>query len=383
MLFRNGTIFYKDDFKKSDIRAENGVITEIAESIPPNGNEEICDCKNRLVLPGLVEIHSHGCAGYDFSDAPLDGIYKMTEFYAEHGITSVLATTMTMPRENYRKAMQVINSAVSEKQSAGKKGADIIGINMEGPFLGINKKGAHDERYLEAPDTDYFEELDRLSGNNIKLVSIDPEYKEAEEFIKKFSESKVISLAHTSCGYERAVWAFENGAGNITHLFNAMNPLLHREPGIIGAFADCPEKNVTAEMICDGIHIHSSVIRMMFRLCGDNIILISDSMRAAGLSDGEYELGGIPVYVKNGKALQKDGTIAGSAANLFDCMVNAVKFGVPPQKAIKSAASIPAKLACPEKKIGKLEKGFDADIILLDKDYKLLEVYLKGKKFVI
>lgn len=375
MLFKNGKVFYKGELSNLDVRTSGSFVKQVGKLFAEE-NEEVKDCANMLVLPGLIEIHSHGCMGSDFSSASLKDIAKMTDFYIKHGITGVCATTMTMPRDRYRTAMTTIREAIENPPT----GARIVGINMEGPFLGAEKKGAHDERYLEAPDLAYFEELDRLSGGNIKLVDLDPDYPESIRFIKHFSSTKTISVAHTSCSYETALIAFENGASNITHLFNAMNGLLHREPGVVGAFSDYIEKNVTAEIICDGFHINPSVIRMMFKLCGENMVLISDSMCAAGLEDGEYELGGIPVFVKDGKATQANGTIAGSTVNVFDCMVNAINFGVPVNKAINSASGIPAKAIKMDDKIGAVHEGLDADIIITGERFNLSEVYLKGNK---
>jgi N-acetylglucosamine-6-phosphate deacetylase len=372
MIFRNASVFYQGTFQNLDVQIKEDRIVMVKKVITDQDDEET-DCFGKQLLPGLVEIHSHGCMGYDFSTASVEEMEIMRAFYLSLGITSIAATIMTMGTKELKKAAQIIKKAIQ----MDSKGNRIVGINMEGPFLEASKKGAHDEKYLIPIDSKLFDELDALSGNNIKLVDIDPDLKGAMEFIKKYSKDKTISLAHTGCNYDTAMKAFDLGATHITHLFNAMNGLHHREPGIIGALSD---RDVHAEIICDGIHIHPSVIRLMFHLCPEKMIIVSDSMSASGLEDGEYVLGGLPVHVENKKATLADGTIAGSTTNLYESMVNAIRFGATKEKAILSASLIPAKALNLQKEIGSIEVGKKADMILTDTYFRIEQVYLSGKR---
>ena len=371
MILKNGKVFYNGTFKDLDIQIKNNYISDIQESIL-SMEEAVIDCSGKKIIPGLIDVHSHGCMGSDFSTAGAKEIESMKNYYLSKGITSIVATTMTMSIEKYKKA--VIN--IKEAISAASGGSKIVGIRMEGPFLGKGKKGAHDMNHLIPISEAIFEELYHLSGRTIKIVDIDPDIEGSMSFIRKYSKAMTISIAHTECTYHTANLAFNEGANHITHLFNGMNGLHHREPGLVGALSD---RDVRAEIICDGIHIHPAVIRMMFKLCPEKLILISDSMCACGLRDGEYILGGLPVFVKHHRATLADGTIAGSTTNLYECMLNAIQFHVPEEKAILSATLIPAKALRLDDEIGSIEVGKIADIIITDMNYELQTVILNGK----
>jgi N-acetylglucosamine-6-phosphate deacetylase len=369
MIFQNASVFLKGKFESLDVRISNGIIAEIAPHIH---GEPALDCTGKYLLPGAVDIHSHGCMGYDFSSASPAQINQMLQYYASHGITSVAATTMTMPKDQYKTAVKNIHEVMNAPDDSG---ARILGINMEGPFLGKEKKGAHDEKYLIPIDQKFLDELEQLSSNHILILDLDPELDGAIDFIRTESKSKIVSLAHTSCDYDTALQAFDAGANHITHLFNAMNGLHHRNPGIIGALCD---RNFYAELISDGIHIHPAVVRMMFSLCPEKIVLISDSMSACGLSDGNYMLGGLPVTVKDGKATLTDGTIAGSTTNVFDGMKHAIEFGVKMEDAILSATQNPAKSIRMDDQIGSIAVGKRADLVLTAPDFSICSVYCGG-----
>lgn len=371
MKFINAEVFVDGKFQRVDFEVKDDKFTIIENNLSSDNKDDCIDCEGKLILPGFVDIHSHGCIGYDFINASVDEIEKMCEFYASNGITSILATTMTINPEIHKQAMRNIKQAID----SNVKGSRIIGINMEGPFLGVDKRGAHDPNYLMDINNDFFDELNQLSGNNIRIVDIDPKLPHSKEFIEKYSDSVTVSLAHTSCNYDTANEAIEAGASHVTHLFNAMNGLHHREPGIVGAVSD---NDVHAEIICDGIHIHPSVIRLMFKAEADKLILISDSMCAAGLKDGIYELGGQKVIVKDYKATLEDGTIAGSTVNVYEAMKRAIRFGVPREKAILSATLIPAQSIKVENEIGSIEVGKIADFVILDQDYNIEKVYCSG-----
>lgn len=372
MIFQHASVFYRGQFQPLDVQVEQDTITRIA---PHLDGDEAVDCTGKLLLPGLIDLHSHGCIGYDFSTASAEEIGQMLRWYAAHGVTAVAATTITMGVDAYRRAVATIGCAADEATS----GSHLLGINLEGPFLGKQKKGAHDPQYLIPPQDALFEELDALSGNRILLIDIDPELPGAMEFIRRYSDKKVLSLAHTTCGYETANRAVDCGATHVTHLFNGMNDLGHREPGIVGMVL---ERDVHAELICDGVHIHPAVLRMMFRLCPEKLVLISDSMCACGLQDGSYELGGLPVTVRGRKATLADGTLAGSVTSVFDGMRNLVRFGIPIEQAVLSATLIPAKAIHMDDRFGCIEVGRMADFLLTSPDLELESVYLRGERTV-
>lgn len=370
MLFQNADLFFEGQFQTLDVKIQGDQIVEVGKNLH---DEKIIDCSGKLILPGVIDLHTHGCIGHDFSSSNPDEIESMLQYYASHGVTSLLATTMTMDLNQYRTALKNIYTVLTHSPNSSR----ILGINMEGPFLGKSKKGAHDEQYLIPLDENLFEELDSLSGNHIKMIDLDPELDGAMDFISKYSQTKIISLAHTACDYDIALQAIECGASHVTHLFNAMNGLHHRNPGIIGALND---RNIRAEIICDGIHIHPAVIRMMFKLCPEKMIFISDSMSACGLGDGAYLLGGLPVIVKNRKAMLEDGTIAGSTTTAFECMVNAIHFGVSKEDAILSATLIPAKEIGADHLVGSIAPGKKADLIITSPDFLIEAVYCGGKR---
>lgn len=377
MLIQGGIVFYNGEFVQKDIRIEQEVFTEIApcNSLKPKQQEEVLKADGLYVLPGLVDVHSHGRVGEDFNFAGQEALQKMCNSYAECGVTSVLGTTMTNEPGAIATAMEQIGMYSETSHS----GAHLLGIHMEGPFLGKEKKGAHDEQYLRPIDAAWFESMQKLSKNSIRIVSLDPDLDGSEDFIEKCKQEGVVaSLAHTSCDYETAKCAAKAGSDHVTHLFNAMNPLLHRAPGLVGAAFDF---DLYMEMICDGIHLHPAIIRMMFAMKPEKILLISDSMQAAGLPDGVYSLGGLDVFVENKKATLKDGTIAGSTTDVYTAMVNVIKFGVPKEQAVLSASYLPAKSIGLEHTVGSIEVGASADFLLAETDFKLVKVYVNGKKY--
>ena len=283
-------------------------------------------------------------------------------------MTSYCPTSMTLPKEQL---LDIFATAV--KAGDDKDQARIVGINMEGPFIDPDKKGAHVERHIRKPDIGFFRECNEKSGRLIKLVTLAPNMEGADEFIEELKDEVKISIGHTMAGYDTALAAMKKGANHVTHLFNAMPPFAHRDPGVVGAAADA--ENCMVELICDGIHIHPSVVRNTFRMFGsERVILISDSMMASGMDNGTYELGGQEVTMNNRKATLANGTIAGSATNLFDCMKIAMEFGIPEADAIFAATRNPAKSIGVYDRVGSLTPGKEADILLVDDDYNLRKV---------
>lgn len=336
-------------------------------NVRPERTEEIIEAEGFYVLPGLVDVHIHGAVGKDFCDGDPAGLGQIAAYLKSCGVTSFCPTSMTLSAQELLRIFPSILQAPE-----GAEYARALGIHMEGPFLAPEKKGAQKASHIREPDIALFQELNKACGGRIRLVTLAPERPGAAEFIEALHDRVSISLGHSSAGYEIADEAYKAGANHGTHLFNAMPPFHHRDPGIIGAAAD--HSHVMVEVICDGIHIHPAVIRAVFRLFGeDRVILISDAIRAAGMEDGLYELGGQEVHKKGSRATLSDGTLAGSVTNLFDCMKNAVNFGIPLRAAVKAASQNPAR-SIGEKGLGRIAPGMEADLLLVDRDLNLVRV---------
>ena len=332
------------------------------------------DASGCYVIPGLTDLHFHGCMGKDFSDADPEGLEIMARYELSQGVTQICPAGMTLLEEQLTKAGQV----AAAHRDANKPGAELCGTNLEGPFLSTAKKGAQKADWIHAPDVDMFRRLMAASKGLVKLVSIAPEEPGAMEFIEAVEGEVTVSIAHTTADYDTAMEAFRLGARQVTHLFNAMPPFSHRAPGVVGAALDTPICNV--ELICDGVHIHPSVVRATFKMFGPKrVILVSDTMRAAGMPDGDYTLGGQPVKVKGKYATLADGTLAGSVTNLMNCMRTAVSFGIPLEDAVWAAAVNPARAIGIFSRMGSLEPGKRANVVVLDQNLELKDVFFRGE----
>ena len=368
MIIKNALLYEENvGFVKKDLYIEKDRISYNSDS-----NSEIIDAEGLYAIPGLIDIHFHGCVGYDFCDGTKEAIQAIADYESSCGVTSICPATMTL---GYEELSKIFSNAASYQSDHG---ADLVGIYMEGPYLSHEKKGAQNDAYIKVPDIEHFKEMQKLSGGLIKVVAIAPEAAGAMEFIKEVKDDVVISVAHTTANYEIATKAFECGASNVTHLYNAMLPFSHRKPGVVGAASDA--EHVKVELICDGLHIDPSVVRATFKIFGDDrIILISDSMMATGLADGEYSLGKQKVFVTGNKATLTDGTIAGSTTNLMACMKSAVNMGIPLESAVKCATVNPAKQIGIFDEYGSLAPGKYADVVLLNKNLDIDTIILKGK----
>ncbi len=337
----------------TDITVDGGRIVAIGRTDLPG-----VDFGGARIYPGLIDTHSHGCVGGDTMDSDLG---KMANFELSRGVTTWYPTTMTMGAED-------IIRATNQNIDLGH-GANIPGFHMEGPFINVKYKGAQNEEFIIPPSMELFNKC-----KNIKKVTVAPETEGAMEFIKNCPA--VVSLGHTDADYDLATAAFEAGARSLTHTYNVMPGIHHRAPGPIGAGSE--RDDVYAELICDGKHIHKAAVKMLVKIFGsDRIVLISDSMLATGLADGEYMFGGQPIDVKDGTALTKDGHLAGSTSTLFDCVRVAISFGIPEQTAVKMASENPARLMGLNK--GKIEVGYDADFIIVDDDFNLIRAIARGE----
>jgi len=368
MRIQNAKIFTGKTFVDGGLEFEK-TITTIGKV---EGDADF-DAKGCYVIPGLVDIHTHGAMGEDFSDGNAAGIQPMADYYAAHGVTSFLATTMTLKEEILTPAMHVIR----DFQRVG--GAKCAGVHLEGPFLGYAKRGAQAAENLHKPDPELFDRLNAASGGKVKLVTVACEEEGGMEFVSNVSKKCAVSLGHSSATYEQAMEAFARGASHATHLYNGMDGLHHRKPGIIAAAMDA---GASVELICDGLHIHPAAIRVAHKLYGDKLNLVSDSLRCAGMPDGDYELGGQPITLSGGVArLSGTDTLAGSSISMLDALRNVVKFGLSLPEAVYAASTAPAD-AVGLTDIGRIRVGACADLVVLDQKLNLVAVFVDGEKIV-
>ena len=396
------------------------------DSCAPDYECETLDAHGGFVVPGLFDIHTHGAYGADFSDAdfsdrnvlndihecsihecsihecsnykcnefdvdsfPLNSpLFRLSRYYLSQGVTSFLATTMTLCAEELFAAMHSIDVFCRMRAEFIKRtpkrlhhlaGAKCIGINLEGPFLSSSKRGSQAECNLLAPDAALFHQLNAASGGRIKLVTVAPELPDAFEFIRSVSGCCTVSEGHSAADYNTAIAAFRAGASHVTHIFNGMNDCLHRSPGIAGAAADL---GIPVELICDGLHVHPAVVRGVFRVFGKKTCLISDSLRCAGMPDGRYSLGGQEFVLSDGCAALADGTLAGSAISLADAVRNAVSFGISPSDAFFAASYAPFASVFGDSAPFGLECGRAADLAVFDANLNLKAVFMDGERML-
>ena len=370
MLFKNANLFLDGRFRHGSFRVEGGKFTEILPDAPA---EDGVDLQDQYVIPGLVDVHTHGNSGADFSDGDYDGLVKMAQYLAANGVTSFAPASMTLPYDVLETAYKTAIRLRNEQPSSC---ARLMGIQMEGPFFSEKKKGAQNAVYLRNPDFDAFKRLYDVSEGLIRIADVAAELPGAVDFTAQAAQLCTVSIAHTDCTYDEAAAVFDAGARHLTHLYNAMPGIHHRHPGPIGAASE--RENVVAELICDGHHVHPSAVRIAFRLFPGRICLISDALRCCGMPDGQYTLGGQDVWLHDGAAHLADGTLAGSATNLWGCMQKAVEFGIPKEQAILSATLIPAQEIGCEDEIGSIAPGKLADFIVCDDRLNQKAVWLGG-----
>lgn len=358
MRITGGSVFdLEQGFVARELCTDGGYIA------PQSGDSRVVDATDCYVIPGLVDLHFHGCRGEDFSDATPDGLQVMADYELSRGVTYICPAGMTLGEDQL---MRICRNAAEHRKHAAH-GAELVGIHLEGPFLSEAKKGAQNGAYLHAPDAAMLHRLQEAAGGLVKLVTLAPELPGSLEFIHA-AEGITVSIGHTTADYETACMALDAGARHVTHLYNAMPPFTHRAPGVIGAAFDHPDTRV--ELICDGVHIHPSVVRATFRLFGaERVILISDSLRAAGMPDGQYTLGGQDIIVKGNRGTLMDGvTLAGSVTDLMGCLRQAVQFGIPVADAVRAASYNPAQVLGILDRAGSLEVGKEASLVLLNRE---------------
>lgn len=379
MIIKNVKVYTEDKrFEDGEIYIRDGIFTSAPEGMEA---EEMIDGEGCYAIPGLIDLHFHGCKGDDFCDGTKEAIARIAEYEASVGVTAIAPATMTLPVDELE---AILKTAAEYKKEQVSERADLIGINMEGPFISSEKKGAQDARNIISCDQEIAERFLEASEGLVKFIGIAPEQNDGfREFIEAMKGKVQISLAHTNADYDTAKAAFDAGACHAVHLYNAMPAFTHREPGVVGAVSD--SGHVMAEMICDGVHIHPAVVRATFKMLGeDRMILISDSMRATGMPNGQYTLGGLAVNVVGNRAtLVSDGALAGSATNLTDCMRTVVKeMGIPLEMAVACATMNPARSLGVYDRYGSITEGKHANVVLLDKELELKLVIKDGKRIV-
>ncbi len=374
MFYKNARIFCGDfRFRRGAFEVKNGLFGAVLPDAVP---EDAIDLKGATVIPGLIDVHNHGNSGADFSDGDYEGLKKMAKYLAQNGITSFAPASMTLPYETLEKAFAT-GKKLKEEAPAGC--SRIMGIQMEGPYFAESRKGAQNGAYLKDPDFEGFKKLYDGCDGLVRIVDIASELPGAVEFTEKASKFCTVSIAHTDSDYEHAKAVFGAGATHLTHMYNCMPGIHHRKPGVIPAASENPQ--VRAEIICDGLHIHPASVRLAFAIFGgERMVLVSDALRCCGMPEGEYELGGQQVYLSGGVARLADGTLAGAASNLFECMNNAILFGIDEADAIRAATFNPACALGVQDKVGSIAPGKYADFIICRSDYSGKRVFLGGRE---
>ncbi len=369
MVIQGAEVLCEDGrFRQISIGIENGIFVR-------EGSGPVVDGSGCYAIPGLVDVHFHGCRGDDISDGLADGLARMARYEAERGITAIVPAVMTLPFE------QLMDICAMAASFSSEDGAWLAGIHLEGPYLSEEKAGAQNREYLQKPDVRQMERLYRAAGGMVRILTIAPELEGAEEVIRTFAPLCAVSLGHTACDYETACRAFSWGADSVTHLFNAMSGLCHREPG--AAAAALEDSRCMAELICDGVHVHPAMVRLVYRLLTEKrLVLVSDSLRAAGMPDGVYMLGGQEVEVRGKYGFLKGtDTLAGSVSDLMDCVRAAVKeAGMDLAAAVRCASENPARYARIFDRCGSITPGKRGDLVLLDRELQVKAVYVGGRE---
>ena len=375
MFYKNARIFGSDfQFHTGAFEVVDGKFGAI---LPENVPEDAIDLNGATVIPGLIEVHSHGAAGFDFSDGNYEGLIEIAKFYLSCGVTSFAPASMTLPYDVLEKAFATARKLVDEQPEGC---AVLRGIQIEGPYFSYKKRGAQNADYLKEPDFEGFKALYEGCGGLVRIVDIAPELPGAAEFVAKAKDLCTVSIAHTDSDYDHAKAAVDAGVTHLTHLYNAMPGIHHRTPGVIPAGVENP--NVRAEIICDGYHIHPASVRLAFTMFKNRMVIVSDSGRCAGQQEGyQFDLGGQMAELRGGVAkLVGSDTIACSASNMWACLRNVLSWGISEEEAVRAATYNPACAIGADQLVGSIEEGKIADFLVCSPDYSTRRVFLAGKE---
>ena len=377
LVIKGGTVF--TPFTRIDngrVYIKNGRIAKVGKRISSFSEAETVDASGMTVVPGFVDTHVHGGSGSDVMDGTAEAVRKIASYHARFGTTSMVATTTTESFERIIRAVRATRAVIERRTD----GAEVLGIHLEGPYINPERRGAQNVKHVRLPSLGEFKRILDESANRVRIVTLAPEIKRAVEFIAALKNMGIVlSAGHSNASYADMVSAIDAGITHVTHIFNGMRELHHREPGIVGAALTREE--LTVSVIADGVHVHPNVIELLFKAKGvDNIILITDAIRAAGMSDGTYELGGLHVTVKRGVCRLASGTLAGSTLTMNMAVKNMIDFlGIPLSDALKMASTNAAKIIGFADSKGSLEEGKDADIAILDEDFNVKSTIVKGR----
>ncbi|WP_026583522.1 N-acetylglucosamine-6-phosphate deacetylase [Bacillus sp. J33] len=384
LLLKNAKIILENDLLDSGfILIENEKIIKVGsmDELPPadQAAEVIELSPDQTISPGFIDVHIHGAGGADTMDATPEALATMAEVLPAEGTTSFLATTITQEKEKIEAALA--NAALYQKEQNSRGRAEVVGIHLEGPFINETRAGAQPKNHILDPDIELFKRWQAAANHTIKLITLAPEKANGYEFIRYLRENGVVaSIGHSDAIFTEMEKAVEAGATQVTHLFNGMRGLHHREPGVAGAALLL--KELIVEMIADGIHVRPEMIKLALNAKGpDGMILITDSMRAKCLKNGHYDLGGQDVTVENGQALLADGTLAGSILKMKDSIKNMIDFtDITLMEAVRLASSNPARQLniCDRK--GSISEGKDADLVVLDENLEVAMTFCRGVK---
>lgn len=369
----NGQVYIDHTFQKKTIYIQDGTINLLEADCQTSGT--VFDAAGRRIVPGFIDIHTHGAVGVDINGASAEDLEKIGKFFAKNGTTSWLASILTDTEEQTSRA---ISQCIEYQASAGK-GAQLLGIHLEGPFLASEFKGAMPEHLLKKGSADLAASYQRQANGNIRYITVSPEVEGVLELIPRLRElGIVVAMGHSGADYDTAMAAIQAGTAACTHTFNAMAPLHQHRPAIIGAAL---ESDVYCEMICDGLHLHPAIVRLLWKTKGpQRLVAITDSIMAAGLPDGNYHLGVNQVVVEKGDAkLASDGTRAGSTLTQDRALRNLLSFtGLPLEEILPVLTENPAKLIGVYDRKGSIEDGKDADLVVLDEQNQVADVFLQG-----
>ena len=376
-MITNGQLVTPFQVRRGTVVIEEGIITYVGdEANAPQGIEPVLDAKGAYVTPGLIDIHVHGGGGGDVMDGTVAALEQMAQTFARYGTTAFLPATVTATHKDILQAVDAVKEAAEE----GTAGAQVMGVHLEGPYINDIRRGAQNPAHIRPPSLQELEDVWRTCGPLLKLVTMAPEIEGASEAIRQLrSWGVTVAVGHTDASYDQVMAAHLWGANHICHAFNGMRGLHHREPGVVGAALTCD--GFSAELICDGIHVHPVAMKLLLRAKGpDKIVLVTDTVRAMGLPEGRYQLGGLDINVSQGAARLTTGELAGSTLSMAMAVKNATQMlGVSLPQAIQMASYNPAHTVGMGHRKGSLTVGKDGDLAIFDQDLNALATIVAGK----